>query len=390
MKRKTSKFFAALISVIVAVSVLTVTVFAADTKGLSSGLKKYLSNPENTQFDFSDTSVVDNDADWTVFVLSRCGEKDVYPEYSEYINNAVKENYASLKPSDLARIMLSVKAYGLDPENIGGKDLISALKSVDYSSQTYMSSITYPLTALNFAEENISAEMLDTMLKTIIAGQQSDGGFPYCTVDTGYGISSDVDTTAMTVQALAKYYNTDERVKGSVNKALAYIKTQQFDDGSFGYVAWTSKSGESTSQVIIALCMLGIDPTGSEYSKADGNPVSALAQFVDSSTGAALDYSNQPNTLSSYQMLMALNSYERFKNGEVNIYTFEHASTPDPGSDKTSGTTSVTKTETAEATTVKTVDIPRTGSSNIILMSSAALMVLSGVIIASKKNNEEQ
>lgn len=52
MKRKSSKFFAALISVIVAVSVLTVTVFAADTKGLSSGLKKYLSNPENTQFYF--------------------------------------------------------------------------------------------------------------------------------------------------------------------------------------------------------------------------------------------------------------------------------------------------------------------------------------------------
>lgn len=87
---------------------------------------------------------------------------------------------------------------------------------------------------------------------------------------------------------------------------------------------------------------------------------------------------------------MALNSYERFKNDEVNIYTFEHASTLEPGSDKTSGTTSVIKTETAEATTVKTVDIPRTGSSNIILMSSAALMVLSGVIIASKKNNEEQ
>ena len=49
--------------------------FCCGTKGLSSGLKKYLSNPENTQFDFSDTSVVDNDADWTVFVLSRCGEK---------------------------------------------------------------------------------------------------------------------------------------------------------------------------------------------------------------------------------------------------------------------------------------------------------------------------
>lgn len=46
MKRKTSKFFAALISVIVAVSVLTVTGFAADTKGLSSGLKKYLSIPK--------------------------------------------------------------------------------------------------------------------------------------------------------------------------------------------------------------------------------------------------------------------------------------------------------------------------------------------------------
>ena len=38
MKRKTSKFFAALISVIVAVSVLTVTGFAADTKDLTTGL----------------------------------------------------------------------------------------------------------------------------------------------------------------------------------------------------------------------------------------------------------------------------------------------------------------------------------------------------------------
>lgn len=75
MKRKTSKFFAALISVIVAVSVLTVTGFAADTKGLSSGLKKYLSNPENTQFDFSDTSVVDNDADWTVLYFQDAVKK---------------------------------------------------------------------------------------------------------------------------------------------------------------------------------------------------------------------------------------------------------------------------------------------------------------------------
>ncbi len=137
MKRKTSKFFAALISVIVAVSVLTVTGFAADTKGLSSGLKKYLSNPENTQFDFCISRLLTMTPIGLFLYFQDAVKKMYIRNIRKYINNAVKENYVSLKPSDLARIALSVKAYGLDPENIGGKDLISALKSVDYSSNLY-------------------------------------------------------------------------------------------------------------------------------------------------------------------------------------------------------------------------------------------------------------
>lgn len=65
----------------------------------------------------------------------------------------------------------------------------------------------------------------------------------------------------MAVQALAPYYKTDDAVRAAVDKALDYLLTQQFDDGSFGYTAWGSKSGESTAQVILALCALGIDPT---------------------------------------------------------------------------------------------------------------------------------
>lgn len=384
MKKTSQKVISVVITVIMLVSFMT-TVFAGDNSSEISGLQNYLKNSENTGFDFAETSFSDNDIDWAVFSLSRSGVK-AYPEYSEYINSVVQNSFDKLYPSDLARITLAVSAYGLDAENIGGHNLVEALKAVDYKTQTYLSSLIYPLIALNFSDSfKISTLKEKEIIDTILSSQQADGGFPYSTVDTGWGISSDLDTTSMAVQALSKYYKEDSTVKAAIDKALGYIKSQQFDDGSFGYVIYNSKSGESTAQVIIALTMLGINPESEEFTKAGGNPVSALKQFIDANTGAGLDYSATPSTLTSYQILMGYNANSRFNNNSNNIYTIDKAQDITT-TEKTETTTEKSAEEnTASETVAQKVDIPKTGSGSGLAFAAAILLVSAAVATASKK-----
>lgn len=388
MKKSTQKAVSVIITIVMLISLFMTSAFAKDNGTKITGLQNYLKNSDNTEFDFSETSFSDNDIDWTIFALSKSGAK-AYPEYNNYINSVVENTFDKLYPSDLARIALSVTAYGLDAKSIGGHDLIAALNSVDYKVQTYLSSLIFPLLALNFSDSfGISGTSEKDIINTLLAAQQSDGGFPYSTVDSGWGISSDIDTTSMTVQALSKYYSSDESIKASVDKALAYIKTQQYDDGSFGYIAYNSKSGESTAQVIIALTMLGINPAGSEYSKENGNPVSALAQFIDENTGAGLDYSSSPSTLTSYQLLMGYDANLRFDNNLNNIYTMDKSEeiTTAEATEKTEETTENTTEKKAEnETTAQTVDIPKTGNSGGFVFAAAVLFVGAAAVTASKK-----
>ena len=85
--------------------------------------------------------------------------------------------------------------------------------------------------------------------------------------------ASDVDLTAMAVQALAPYYNSEETyeitrykkqetktVRQAVDAALTCLSESQRDDG--GFVSWNMNNSESCCQVIVALCSLGIDPCG--------------------------------------------------------------------------------------------------------------------------------
>lgn len=385
MKKTTQKASAVIISAVIMISIFMVSAFAADNSTKITELQNYLKSSDNTGFDFSETSFPDNDIDWTIFALSKSGVK-AYPEYKSYINSVVENTIDTLYPSDLARITLAVTAYGLNANSIGGHDLIKALNSVDYKTQTYLSSLIYPLIALNFSDDfKISETAEKDIIDTLLAAQLTDGGFPYSTVDSGWGISADLDTTSMAVQALAKYYSTNAAVKSAIDNAILYIKTQQFSDGSFGYMSYNSKSGESTAQVIIALTMLGIDPVGSEYSTENGNPISALSQFVDENTGAGLDYAATPSTLTSYQLLMGYNASLRFSNNSNNIYTMDKAEEA-VATEKSEIDTS---NNNVNETIPEKVDIPKTGTGSSIVFTAALIFVSAAVITASKKKTDE-
>lgn len=78
----------------------------------------------------------------------------------------------------------------------------------------------------------------------------------------------------MALQALAPYYNTREDVKEAVDKAVNHLSQAQGTDGSYG-------NPEATSQVIVALCTLGIDPDQDDrFIKVGSSLVDGLLMYA--------------------------------------------------------------------------------------------------------------
>ena len=141
----------------------------------------------------------------------------------------------------------------------------------------------------------------------------------------GYDLTAPLanyDQTAMVLQALAPY-RTQANVSAAIDRALNVLSGMQKDDGSFD--AWGASSSESISQVLVALCALGIDPAkDSRFVRANGAwLVSALMSFrVQTETGLAFGHTNRTaNYMATEQAGYALAAYERFLAGQPALYT---------------------------------------------------------------------
>lgn len=91
----------------------------------------------------------------------------------------------------------------------------------------------------------------EKLVQTILDAALENGGWALT------GTTADPDMTAMAMQALAPYYDTDENVRAAVDKALDVLSAAQLPTG--GFVSWGSENSESCAQVIVALTALGID-----------------------------------------------------------------------------------------------------------------------------------
>lgn len=130
------------------------------------------------------------------------------------------------------------------------------------------------------ALDTVGYETKDTTIRQqcidyILGRQLLDGGWDVREEST----KADPDMTAMTLQALAKYQD-QEAVKAAVDKAVACLSTLQNADGS--YSSYDAVNSESTSQVIVACAVLGINPhTDSSFVKNGKSPVDALLTFYN-------------------------------------------------------------------------------------------------------------
>ena len=267
--------------------------------------------------DAAKDNIIDSYLDWTVFATARYGCDSYADDYKNYIGNAVSSNFDSLYLSDYARIALAVMSVGLNPKNIGGKNLLDAIVNVDYSAEVYTGGLFYALIALDAADYAEDAQK--ELLNVILASQRDDGGFnSNVKVDPSayWTVSGDPDSTGMALQALAIFAG-DNKVDTAIAKAVDFAKANQLDDG--GYGAWGA-SAESTAQIMLGLCAAGIDPLGKDFTKGQNNMITSLSSFINEDGGARC-WDGSSNIMTSYQLLMAVDACERFANGEEDIYT---------------------------------------------------------------------
>lgn len=305
--------------------------------------------------------------DWYPVGLGRLGVKDDYAGYLAVVKEEVEKRYrtpeklSAAKATEWHRISLAVLAAGGDPIKFG-KDAngvpINLIADGTYNRGKTTSlgkqgingwiwglitldTMRYPIPAGSFYSR-------DDIIVEILKKQLADGGFALS------GKISDPDITGMAIQALSPYYNSKntytynqkaidnkqvvKSVRKIVDESLAWLSGAQLPDGDFA--SWGTRNAESTAQVAVALCCLGLDPQKDErfikngksvidgllkYRMADGGFVHSLTYQTDNPSSLP----DKSNTMASEQVLYSLAAIWRQMSGMSTLYDFRSpASTP--------------------------------------------------------------
>lgn len=306
-------------------------------------------------------SVGSTAGDWAAIGIGRSGYADDYNAYlavtAAYISKSYQENgyLDRTKATEWQRIGLAVLSAGGDPVSIGEDqegNPVDLVADGSYNRGKVMSlgtqgtnGLIFGLLLMDSMRYDIPADAADTregLLEKILSSQIKDGGFNLTSMDP----QSDVDMTAMALQALAPYYNSEKTyryvqqgtkqdqvksVRQVVDEALQFLSSSQQESG--GFTSWESENSESCSQVLIALTSLGIDPGNDQRFIKNGNTViDGLMQYHMEEGGFihSKEYDEEnpnadpdkSNTMASDQALCALTALCRYYGGMRNLYDF--------------------------------------------------------------------
>ncbi len=264
--------------------------------------------------------------DWDAAGLA-AAEMKLPDNYLSSITEKIKNRDKSLfkngkfdKTTDCERTIIGITAAGGDSRSIGDYNLIKDLCDRDVSKETNIYALMYCLTALDCGKFQIpegSKFTRQQLVDKIISMQNEQGGW-------GFGISTDVDTTAMVLIAISNYTN-NEKVKVSIDKAVEVLSKAQNENGGFKS-QWSGESSESSSQTIIGLCANGTDPTSDKFTKNGKNLMDFLLGYKTEDGGFAHNKDDMKinNGMATSQGFQALVAYKNFKAGKIgSIYMFK-------------------------------------------------------------------
>ncbi|MCM1042709.1 MAG: terpene cyclase/mutase family protein [Corallococcus sp.] len=291
--------------------------------------------------------------DWYPIGLGRLGIEDNQDGYLAVINDIVQKRYETTVKLDRAkatewhRISLAVLSCGGNPRRMGDSgdiDLIAdgtynrAENGVGILGRQGINGFIWGLITLDSMYYKVPEDAYysrDDIILQILKLQLDDGGWALS------GEVSDPDITAMAIQSLAPYYNSEKQYNGkkvrtAVNQALKYLSEVQLSGGDFN--SWGMPNCESTVQVTVALCSLGIDIFSDErFIKTDENGkqntlYDGIIKYRTKDGGFAHSFVNdaenpsavagEANTMAGEQTLYGLCAVIRQQKGMRRLYDF--------------------------------------------------------------------
>lgn len=246
-------------------------------------------------------------SEWYVITLSQYGKYD----FSAYTDSLLKYLANNKTASAVTR-----QKYALALIACGSTDSYIYNVLCDSIGKQGVMSYIYGLHLLNNGYSSPEADS-DSVIKKLISLQLSDGGWSVMK-----SASSDVDATAMAIQALAPHYKADKNVAAAVNKALTLLSGRQLENGEFS--SYGVSNAESTAQVLTALSSLGIDcASDSRFIKNGNTVISGLKAFRLSDGSFCHKISGGTNSVATVQSLYSLVAYQRMRVGKTPLYLLD-------------------------------------------------------------------
>ena len=250
--------------------------------------------------------------EWCVLGLARAsrGTESYFDAYRAAARRTVRETGGVLhrvKYTEYARMVLALTALGEDPADFAGFNVLAPLSDTKKVLFQGTSGAVWALLALDSNAYAADAAR-NVYLKAIADGVGSDGGWALVPGD-----ASDADLTAMALTALAPYA-AEKDVQTLLDNGLAFLSSIQNADGSFSTSGHAT--AESTAQVLVTLCTLGISETDSRFVKNGTTVLEALLSFQHPDGG----FRHEPddaaaNAMATEQAFYALAAVCRSRSG---------------------------------------------------------------------------
>lgn len=282
--------------------VLTITVKESGekvdlTKLANDGIRHAAAYLDNI---YSDSRACAYGAEWYVFTMLRAGRAIDSTWLNQYYNDVVEQlKKDKMSVTDMERVALALSAMEKDITNIEGVNLAAEIynyKNLNYGSNA----LAFALLALDARDTKIPKDVLwsrETLVAEVLKFQNEAGFFGLSDNQT-----ASIDMTAMVLQALAPYRNSDSNVNAAIEKALAYLKQEISDD--FEYAG----NSNSTAQVLLALAVLGENITSEGFGTENANLMTRLMEY-QSESGFAYLMNQKANTMATIQIMQALDAY---------------------------------------------------------------------------------
>lgn len=309
MKRIITAFLSALFSCILIVGSVS-AVDINEVGAISEGIIAYKLRSENVD---SIPKLIEGplaekagaSSEWYVMTLSQTGDYDFsayrmaligYISNKEVRSATTREKYA-----------LSLIASG------GNHPYIEEVLENSPGEQGIMSYI-YGLHIVSngYTSEKNTAKVL---IDEIISLKNSDGGWSI------NGEYSDVDVTAMTLQALALYSETDEGLRDIIDNAIELLSEKQLENGDFS--SYGVPNCESTAQVIMALSALGITADDERFIKNGNSVFDGIKSYMLSDGSFSHEKGKAYSDLATVQAFSACVAYERMLSNKTPFYVFD-------------------------------------------------------------------